>query len=65
MTTKQQIEIGKSYLHVKSGRVYKVIELGKIEATLDDVVIYKSADEPNAHCWVRPYAEFAERFQPV
>ena len=42
------------YRHYK-GAIYEVIALGKLEATLEDVVIYKGADDI---VWVRPYRDF-------
>ena len=45
-------------LHVKSGGVYRVLEIGKMENDLTSVVVYKSED--NGQVWVRPLAEFAD-----
>ncbi len=42
------------YRHYK-GAIYEVIALGKIEATLEDVVIYQGA---GGIVWVRPYKDF-------
>ena len=41
------------YRHYK-GAIYEVIALGKLEATLEDVVIYQGAD---GIVWVRPYRD--------
>lgn len=49
--------------HVKSGGVYQVMDVGYLEATLDIVVIYESADHIT---WVRPWSEFSDgRFQQI
>ena len=45
------------YLHYK-GTIYEVIALGKIEATLEDVVIYKG---PDGVVWVRSYDDFTAK----
>ena len=51
------------YEHYK-GKRYQVIGLGKIEATLEDVVIYKPLYEvkefPQDMFWVRPVKVFTE-----
>lgn len=51
------------YQHVKTGNHYKVLAEGRIEASLDPVVIYQNIEQPE-HVWVRPRAEFYDgRFQ--
>lgn len=50
------VQIGKSYEHYK-GNVYRVVAVGKMEATLEDVVVYQSLDH-GSPVWVRPIAEF-------
>lgn len=52
-----------THVHLTSGGLYRVLRRGKIEATLDDVVIYDNIKEET---WVRPAAEFDDgRFMPV
>ena len=45
------------YLHYK-GTIYEVIALGKIEATLEDAVIYKG---PDGAVWIRSYDDFTAK----
>lgn len=44
--------------HVKSGGLYKVMGPAKIEATLEDVVVYMSLRDGTV--WVRPYTEMID-----
>jgi hypothetical protein len=44
--------------HVKSGGLYKVMGPAKIEATLEDVVVYMSLQDGKV--WVRPMAEMVD-----
>lgn len=46
------------YRHYK-GNLYEVICVGKLEKTLEDVVIYGSCAQPK-EVWVRTVAEFLE-----
>ncbi|OGL71476.1 hypothetical protein A3D69_00465 [Candidatus Uhrbacteria bacterium RIFCSPHIGHO2_02_FULL_54_11] len=50
------IQPGGTYQHYK-GNVYKVIGVGKMEATQEDVVVYQGADH-GSPIWVRSLAEF-------
>jgi len=50
------IQPGGTYQHYK-GNVYKVIGVGKMEATQEDVVVYQGADH-GSPIWVRPLTEF-------
>lgn len=56
------IKLGK-YQHYK-GHLYEVITTGRIEATLEEVVVYKalytSPDFGAEAVWVRPVASFLE-----
>lgn len=45
-------------LHVKSGGVYKVLEIANMEHDQSSVVVYKS--ESDGRVWVRPLEEFAD-----
>lgn len=50
--------------HRKTGGHYRVIGLALIEATHQDVVVYRS--EETGQLWVRPLVEFADgRFETV
>lgn len=48
------------YLHMKSKNEYQLLHEGKLEATLEEVVIYKSLG--TGEIWVRPKKEFNEKF---
>jgi hypothetical protein len=54
-------ELGDTVEHLKTGNLYLVFAFGKIEATLEDVVIYIEATKngalPNGKVWVRPRKE--------
>lgn len=54
------------YRHYKGG-VYRVVAVGKLEATLEPVVIYHSAaiglTSGQGDWWVRPLAEFQEKLE--
>ena len=55
--------VGKNFLHVKSGRIYQVVNLAYHEEDLEVVVIYH--DESLVH-WVRPLSEFIDgRFKQL
>ena len=55
--------VGKNFLHLKTGRVYQVVNLAYHENDLEVVVIYH--DESMVH-WVRPLSEFMDgRFQQL
>lgn len=51
-----------THLHIKSGGEYMLIGEGRIEATMAPCIIYRSA---SGQFWVRPSAEFRERFAPI
>lgn len=53
------------YVHVKSGKTYRLIGAGRIEANMSACAIY--TDHPDGeNIWVRPHLEFFDgRFQPV
>lgn len=55
--------VGKNFLHIKTGRVYQVVNLAYRESDLGVVVICN--DESMVH-WVRPLSEFMDgRFQQL
>jgi len=54
---------GTGWRHVKTGKVYWIVRLGKIEADLTEAVIY---EDSHGEVWVRPEAEFMDgRFAPL
>lgn len=53
----QSIVVGGRYRHYKGGN-YKVLMLARMEATLKEVVIYRS--DETGHSWVRPVTGFLE-----
>lgn len=55
--------VGKNFLHIKSGRIYRVVNLAYREEDLEVVVIYH--DESLVH-WVRHLSEFIDgRFKQL
>ena len=55
--------IGKNFVHLKTGRVYQVVNLAYRERDLEVVVIYH--DESMVP-WVRPLSEFMDgRFKQL
>ncbi len=55
------LKLGK-YRHYK-GKDYEVIGVGKLEATLEDVVIYRPLYKSEYSLWVRPLAVFTENVE--
>lgn len=54
---------GSCWRHVKSGKVYWIVRIGKIEADLTEAVVYEDSFR---NVWVRPYANFMDgRFVAV
>ena len=54
---------GQQLKHVKTGGLYKILHLAKIEATLEDVYVYEALK--NQTVWIRPKAEMQDgRFIP-
>ena len=58
MNTIAKFQAGDQLIHLKSGGLYRVIGLGKIEANLEDVYIYEAMR--NQTLWVRPKAEMED-----
>lgn len=65
---------GERYRHLKTGGVYHVIAMARVEANLEPVVVYRKVDprtwnyiEPrDENTWTRPLAEFGDgRFEQV
>lgn len=55
--------VGKNFTHLKTGRVYQVVNLAYRESDLEIVVVYH--DESMVH-WVRSLSEFMDgRFQQL
>lgn len=62
------VEPGRTFLHAKTGRVYRVVMLCWIEATKAEAVAFERIDDISHHprVWVLPLAEFCDgRFRPV
>jgi hypothetical protein len=58
MNTTAKFQAGDQLIHLKSGGLYRVIGLGKIEANLEDVYIYEAMR--NQTLWVRLKAEMED-----
>jgi hypothetical protein len=54
----EQFQPGDRVRHVKSGSDYEVIASATMEATLAEVIVYRSLD--GGRVWVRPAAEFCD-----
>lgn len=58
------IKVGGVYRHYKTGGDYELVGFGRIEATLEEVVFYKSLQAskgfPAGTVWVRPITSFLE-----
>ena len=55
------LKLGK-YRHYK-GKDYEVVGLGKLEATLEDMVIYRPLYKSEYSLWVRPLVVFTENVE--
>ena len=51
------VEVGSWWQHVRTGWLYQVVGLGRIERTGEEAVIYRGAD---GTVWVRPLSEWQE-----
>lgn len=49
---------GSLWVHQKTGNRYMIVALARMESTLEPVVVYSG----EGRAWVRPEAEFRERF---
>ncbi len=56
-----EIKLGK-YRHYK-GKDYEVVGIGKLEATLEEMVIYKPLYKSEFSLWVRPLKVFTENVE--
>lgn len=54
------IELNELYRHKKTSGYYRPLAVARIEETLAHVVVYKHVSTENI--WVRPLAEFEEKF---
>lgn len=64
MTQQSDFEPGQRVRHVKTGGLYQIICLAKIEKTLEDAYVYQALS--NMTFWVRPKTEMLDgRFVPV
>lgn len=58
-------EINSVWLHFKTGKKYKVVQVGLWEETLEKCVVYVSLGE-KARCWIRPLEIFMDgRFKEI
>ena len=58
------LSVGKTYEHVKTGKRYRIIALGKDAHTLADLVVYEALyDNSVAKTWVRTKEEFCGEAQ--
>ena len=46
------------YRHFKTGIIYEVLHVGKMDPTLGKVVVYRQHDKPDGQVWVRPFDDF-------
>ena len=54
-----QLIVGRTYVHVKTGKKYKLLSLAKDAHTLEDLVVYEALYENNVgKTWVRTKEEF-------
>ena len=44
--------------HVRSRGWYRIVGIAKVEATMEDIVVYRS--DRNGSLWTRPVAEFLD-----
>lgn len=50
--------------HVKTGGLYRIVCIAKVEATKEDVFVYQALS--NMTYWTRPFAEMLDgRFIPI
>jgi hypothetical protein len=58
------IEAHTLWRHKKTGGIYQIVTLAKIEATMQNAVVYRSIEHHGT--WVRPVSEFLDgRFERV
>lgn len=57
------LEEGSRWRHRGNGHYYKIVTLGLSEADSEKVVVYKA--DVSKIVWVRPEAEFLEKFERV
>jgi hypothetical protein len=58
-----RVHPGMRVRHIKSGGQYYIVSKGKIEKTLEEVMIYCSVERAD-DVWVRPLTEFCDgRFE--
>jgi len=59
-----QVKIGGTYRHYKTGNLYKVIGIGKHSETLEDLVFYEALyDNKTSKQWARPIAMWSEEIE--
>jgi hypothetical protein len=67
-----QVVAGSHWRHIGTGHVYEVIALAKMDADCAPVVVYRidlvqsgAKSAASLSVWVRPLAEFLDRFRAV
>jgi len=60
-----EISGGNIYNHKASGREYMTLAIVLIEDGLVPAVAYTATDQNEPITWVRPFAEFKEKFEKV
>lgn len=58
MSITPAFEPGEKVQHVKTGGLYQIVCLAKIEATLEDAYVYQALR--NMTFWIRPQAEMLD-----
>jgi hypothetical protein len=58
------LKAGDFYRHAKTGGLYRLTCVARIELSLNTVVVYEALDG-NRGFWVRPLVEFTDRFEHV
>ncbi len=59
-----KIEAGQFYKHFKTGKLYKILAVGKNSETLEPMVVYEAQyDNPESKVWIRPLAMFDQEVE--
>lgn len=73
MEDDHRVVVGKTYRHKKTGGIYIVLCIARVEATMHRVVVYRAVNpetweviQDQDHTWTRPMTEFCDgRFERV
>lgn len=55
-TSTATLPVSLNYRHVKSGGIYRLLNVGLLEATLEPMVVYQNIK--TCEVWIRPQSEF-------